>query len=186
MKLYHCALLLVILANLMTNTVFAQKKGGRKGRDQSFRWRDKTEWCDEARNEPLELIETCYANGNCCRESSQCADGCCGEDSLCHETCFDESGVNLYNAPINIGKHKALRIREPCRELVYNNDEWEIDMYRAGFAWFLFLGFTISCCTGIICFCRARSFDKRERKQIYKAQRSLIDKIRKMEGAACA
>ena len=89
---------------------------------------------------------------------------------ICHKDCFSEDGkVNLHRAPITLRQYKELVTREPCRELVYNNDEWEIDMYRAGMAWFLFLSFMITCITGCICFCCVRSADKRERILIYKA-----------------
>ena len=164
MKLLQC----ILLAAVMTSSMQAKRK--KAGRSREFEWRDEHDWCDEARNEPVELLETCYADDNCCKESSQCANGCCGLDKICHKDCFSEDGkVNLHRAPITLRQYKEFVTREPCRELVYNKDDWEIDMYRAGMAWFLFLGFCTTCVTGCICFCCVRKADKRERILIYKA-----------------
>ena len=130
----------------------------------AFEWRNKNGWCQEARISPLELIETCYADEQCCQKSSQCSDGCCGKDKICHKRCFDEKGISLHAAEISLIEYKLLLERPKCQYLIKNvhdPDLYLVDMIVRLTAFAIQM---IIVCTGLVCCIRARGRDQRERK----------------------
>ena len=148
----------------------------------AFEWRNKNGWCGEARKSPLELIETCYADDQCCQKSSQCSNGCCGEDFLCHVQCFSKEGRNFHGAEITQIEYSVLQKRPDCRKLIYNVQDTARDMIRLA----MNLTTAVISLMLIICGCimclRQRNRDQKERKQIklaLKKQKRIMKRLEK-------
>ena len=150
-------------------------------RRSNIDWRNQNGWCEEARTKSIELAETCYADDQCCAQSSQCANGCCGKDKYCHEECYDGKGEKTIETDTTLEEYKAFLGRPKCARLVYNRKDEDLEVAVLVFRVTSFVLWIVFMTIGICCCCRARNQDFKERAEIKLAIKKMSEKIRSMQ-----
>ena len=146
-------------------------------KDFSLGHRDNNGWCDEARTKAIEMIETCYADEQCCQLSSQCANGCCGADQYCHTDCFSDDGENLHDAPISLIEYNILQGRPECKKTVENVKDEQKERAEKIVRLVSFLIWAILMVVGFVCCIRATNRHSEEKKLIDEAKKKLKLKV---------
>ena len=153
----------------------------RRNRNSVTNYRDNNGWCEEARTRAIEALETCYGDEQCCRSSSQCANGCCGEDQFCHKDCFDSNGKNLVGTPISLLEYKRLLQRETCEKTITNVKDEDLAKLEQGVRIFSFLIWTICMIVGCCCCIVGKSRLDKVKNGIGEAKSKIKKRIQEME-----